>query len=128
MSRRILGVIAAIALVGIDYFLSIVSFLYTSAPEWILFAWLAAFFTALYLRLRWMIFVIHNLVTIVLLVRLVQYYQSDIRQFDPVSYGSIVFEISIIFFTNFLAWLVVRGLPRSPWFRPSNEDYSAADR
>lgn len=128
MSKLGVGVIAAVALLGIDYFLAVVSFLYTSAPEWILFAWLFVFFAAVYLRLGWMVFIVHNLITIVLIIRLIQYYQSDMWKYDPANIGSLMFEVAVVVFTNFLAWLVVRGLPRRSWFPRAEEDHSAAGR
>ncbi|HEX8389101.1 MAG TPA: hypothetical protein VF636_08800 [Sphingomonas sp.] len=112
---KLLAIFAFVALLTIDYFLLVAAFLYTPAPAgWLIVLGLIAFAAAIAFRLRWLIFATHNLVTAILIVRVVQSFRSPYRNYDDAGAGSLAFIIFLIIFSNFLAWLVARGLsPRA---------------
>jgi len=116
MIKAAVAIIAGVILVGIDWLLLATAFLYSPTPaDWIGVVGLLAFSVAISLRIRWLIFVIQNAVTILLIVRTIQYFQSDLpREYGLLSVQS-AFVVASILITNFLAWLVARALPQRSW-------------
>lgn len=126
MMRLTFAILSFAMLIAVDWFLLAVAFLYGPASsEWIGVFGLISFSIAITLRLGWLMFATHNIVSAILLIRLVQYYQSDLRQEEPTSFSSSIAPLVAILFSNFLVWLVVRGFPERSWLRGSKDTHSA---
>ncbi|WP_338664660.1 hypothetical protein VQH23_05695 [Pararoseomonas sp. SCSIO 73927] len=101
-------IIAALALVALDFFILTVMFLYRPAGAEILAGvMLAGALAAVLLRWRWLFFASQNVVTAVTVLRLVQWEgPEEIAELA----GPILFVL-LLALGNLLAWFVARIIP-----------------
>ena len=132
-ARIIIGALAFVALMALDWFLLAVAFLYAPtdmivAAEWIGSIGLLAMVIAVATRWRWLLFAVQSGMTILLATRIVQTLLSPYEQYNDVGLPSLLFGLFTIVAINFLAWLVARGLPQSSWSTVFRRDHSAVGR
>lgn len=129
MARVAIAVFASVALGAMDLFVMSVAFLYRPGlGGWVIGTVLIGFALALVLRAKWLVLLVQNLVTAVLLYRATEYSLLELDQRRDANVTSLVVLIGIITLGNLLAWLVARALPAKRRSDGTNPDYSAAGR
>lgn len=103
---------AALALLCLDAYLLTVAFLYGPAGFWIAAAaCIAIFAAALFLKRPWLAFVAQNVVSAILLYRLVQYAALPVETRGTGFTTNLLVPVAAIVVGNLLTWVVTRALP-----------------
>lgn len=112
--RLAVAAIAAVLLIGLDYMIVAASFLGEPRPgEIMLIALALVMAVAVWLRRRWIVFLMQSAVAVLMLARLVQSLGSSIQVNSSMSpaMGYVAFAVQLAL-GYVLAWLIARAIPR----------------
>ena len=103
-----MGLMAAVALAALDW-LILVAFFYarSSGTEFVPIAMVIGVLAAIWLRQRWLLFVVQSIVTLLMLISLVEL-GADLKAVDVIS------AVGLSALGYALAWLVARAISLRP--------------